>query len=121
MALRKIVAVALASLALAGAGLTTPASAASAAPSSQADCPAGYGCLYKGGSWNSVPFTYYHYGYYNLTGVSGTWRAYNHQTGGATMALCYGLNGTNCLIVLSENQWRDQPFMQDFKSIVLAK
>ncbi|WP_406437438.1 hypothetical protein OHB14_58885 [Streptomyces sp. NBC_01613] len=119
MAFHKIVAVALASLALAGAGLMTSASAAPTAPTSLAECPVGYGCLYKGASFDSHPFTYYKYGYYNLTGVTGTWRAYNHQTGNATMWLCQGTNGTRCTIELKPGGVIDIRYMEAFKSIVL--
>ncbi|MGW3291206.1 hypothetical protein ACWDR3_41915 [Streptomyces sp. NPDC001002] len=122
MALRKILAVALTSLAVVGAGLTIPASAAPTAPSSLAECRPGYGCLYKGWSWDSHPFTYYYYGYYNLSGVSGRWRFYNNQTGGATMWLCMRVNGANCPEAwkLDPGDTLDMDNSQDVKSIKLA-
>ncbi|MBE8517055.1 hypothetical protein ILP97_05940 [Amycolatopsis sp. H6(2020)] len=123
MVLRKILTVAITSLALLSAGLTTSASAAPMAPRSLAECPSGYGCLYKGWNWESHPFVYYHYGYYNLTGVSGAWRAYNNQTGTATMWLCWGLNGTNCPtgLKLDPGEAIDVLNMQYFPSIKLER
>jgi hypothetical protein len=79
--------------------------------------------LYKGWNWDSHPFIYYHYGYYNLTGVSGRWRSYNNQTGTATMWLCIGLNGTNCPIEweLDPGDTLDMDGMDFVKSIKLER
>ncbi|MCI3222522.1 hypothetical protein [Streptomyces sp. NP-1717] len=104
MSFRKAVLVTFSSLALAGAGLVTSASAAPIGDSTQSaaakshGCESGYVCLYPGAGWNGDKpvFTYYKYGYYNLSNVTGTWRIYNNQTDKATMSTCLGYNGTRC-------------------------
>ncbi|MER7805315.1 hypothetical protein ABTX71_33960 [Streptomyces parvulus] len=104
MSFRQAVAVTLSSLALAGTGLVTSASAASAAEgqlsaaATEHGCREGRVCLYRGASWNNdkPAFSYFEYGYYNLSGVTGTWRIFNNQTGGATMSTCKGFDGTLC-------------------------
>ena len=123
MLFRRIITATAASLALISTVLTTSASAEPAAPRSFDECPLGYGCLFKGWSFESHPFIYYHYGYYNLTGVSGRWRAYNHQTDKATMWLCLGLNGTNCPVEgkLNPGEKLDVDGMQNVKSIKLER
>lgn len=118
MAFRKIVAVALSSLALIGTGLTASASAAPTADNSQADaavaathgCDLGYVCIYPGPSWNGdkPSYRYYDYGYYNLSGFYGKYRIFNNQTGGATMSTCLGYDGTRCEGKLQMGGWIDK-------------
>ncbi|MFC8670623.1 hypothetical protein [Streptomyces sp. NPDC057199] len=128
MALRKVVALALTSLVVAGAGLTTSASAAPTADNSQSDaavvathgCDPGWVCMYPGAGWNGDKplHFYYDYGTYNLTDMYGTWRIFNNQTGGATMSTCKGYNGTRCEGKLQAGDWIDK-YMTPINSITL--
>ncbi|MFD8086389.1 hypothetical protein ACFV4F_32365 [Kitasatospora sp. NPDC059722] len=62
------------------------------------DCADGYVCIYSEGiDSTTVTNRYYNYGTYNLSNQYNNHWVFNHQTGGAHVALCYGYNGTNCL------------------------
>jgi len=97
MALRKAVAVALSSLALAGAGLTIPASAAPTGDNSRGtvtgsapiqatgdgnDCPYERMCLYTEPNYRGKRFNLYHCDDYRLAQWNGVGSAINRQTPG---------------------------------------
>ncbi|KND25223.1 hypothetical protein [Streptomyces acidiscabies] len=110
MAVRTFVAATLASLALAGTGLATSASAAPAVRADAHGCKSGYVCIYPGPSWNNdkPSYRYFDYGYYNLRGFYGLYRIFNNQTGGATMSTCLGSDGTRCEGKLQMGDWIDK-------------
>jgi len=67
-------------------------------------CPSGDACLYPNPPIAGPPAEYYHYGYYNLSGVYGTRRFTNAQTGGAKAYLCQGYDGDGpCQLVKADS------------------
>ncbi|EYT81874.1 MULTISPECIES: hypothetical protein [unclassified Streptomyces] len=60
-------------------------------------CPSGAACIYRENAdpvSSSPSNTYWTYGAHNLSSQYGSHWVYNNQTGGATINLCTGYNGT---------------------------
>lgn len=88
------------------AGLTATASAAGTTDveaNSLHGCPSGAVCLYDDAAWaNQEPdHMYWSYGPHRLYDEYGEQTIVNNQTGGATMNLCEGSDGTGCIDPLS--------------------
>ncbi|HEX4059407.1 MAG TPA: hypothetical protein VHY58_00175 [Streptosporangiaceae bacterium] len=82
----------------------TVAGATVASASGVVVCPSGDACLYPNPPTAGAPREYYHYGYYNLSGVYGTRRFTNNQTGGAKAYLCQGYDGDGpCQLVTADS------------------
>ncbi|MFJ8938624.1 hypothetical protein ACIRL0_23360 [Streptomyces sp. NPDC102365] len=79
-------------------GVLTTVGSTAANAATQHGCQDGYVCIYPGAGWNNdqPSHVYYDYGTYNLSGMFGTYRIFNNQTGEATMSTCTGYDGTGC-------------------------
>ncbi|MCX5196147.1 hypothetical protein OOK31_19975 [Streptomyces sp. NBC_00249] len=61
-------------------------------------CESGSVCFYPGTDWNQAPSrSWSAWGTHRIDGWEGTHIVYNNQTGGWTVKLCRGSNGTDCL------------------------
>ncbi|MFJ9630164.1 hypothetical protein ACIQPR_06925 [Streptomyces sp. NPDC091280] len=87
-------------------------------------CPSGAVCIYGEGvvpANNPHPTdVYYSYGAHNLSNQTGQHWILNHQTGGASVSLCNGYNGTNCTETIAQ----DNGLLRNFtpiNSIVLNR
>ena len=70
-------------------------------------CPSGAVCIYGEGvvpKDNPHPTdVYYSYGAHNLSNQFGQHWILNNQTGGASVTLCNGSNGTNCTDTIAQD------------------
>ncbi|MFF5301689.1 MULTISPECIES: hypothetical protein [unclassified Streptomyces] len=87
-------------------------------------CPSGAVCIYGEGvvpKDNPHPTdVYYSYGAHNLSNQFGQHWILNNQTGGASVTLCNGSNGTNCTDTIAQ----DNGLLRNFtpiNSIVLNR
>ncbi|MER7921549.1 MULTISPECIES: hypothetical protein [unclassified Streptomyces] len=87
-------------------------------------CPSGAVCIYGEGvvpANNPHPTdVYYSYGAHNLSNQVGQHWILNNQTGGASVTLCNGYNGTNCTETIAQ----DNGLLRNFtpiNSIVLNR
>lgn len=85
-----------AAFATAAAAVVAMSGAAHADP--WANCPDGYVCVYPQNQnpAQSPSLKWEAYGAHNLSNQYGNHWVLNNQTGGATMALCTGYNGSGC-------------------------
>jgi hypothetical protein len=61
-------------------------------------CEYGYVCIYADTKeFSPITHRYYNYGTYNLQNQFDYHDIVNNQYGHATVTLCYGYNGTNCM------------------------
>src|SRR5215510_6946670 len=91
------VAVALASMALWTAVLILPGAESAHATTTVWGCDPGWVCIYADQKeFSPITNRYFRYGTYNLQNQFDYHDIVNNQTGGATVTLCYGYNGTNC-------------------------
>lgn len=86
-------------------------------------CPSGAVCIYPRDQiyWLD-PYpeaVYWSYGYHNLSNEYGDHWVVNNQTGGATVDLCDGYNGTNC--VQHQNFFAGDYDLTPINSIVLNR
>lgn len=84
-------------------------------------CPSGAVCIYDGAGWDAkVPeHVYWSYGPHKLYDEYGKHAMVNNQTGGATMTLCEGADGTNCIDPRSAPA-TEFPDLTRFNSVKLA-
>ncbi|GAA1490738.1 hypothetical protein [Brachybacterium sacelli] len=96
---------AVATAALSATAVGGMAASASATGTSDAEakalhgCPSGAVCIYDDAAWEAKQpeHMYWSYGPHKLYDEYGTHALVNNQTGGATMTLCEGADGTNCI------------------------
>lgn len=90
-----------AALAIAATGAMALGPVTLAQASTWAGCPDGAVCIYPQNQDNSTSnpeAVFWSYGYHNLSNEYGLHEIANNQTGGASLDLCYGYNGTNCTV-----------------------
>ncbi|REK90341.1 hypothetical protein DY245_11065 [Streptomyces inhibens] len=94
-----LVATAVAALVVPAGVVVGTAGTAAAAAGTYEGCPYGAVCIYpQNAGWNGghPSLVYYSYGAHNLSNQFGTHRIFNNQSGGATVRVCTGYNGTGC-------------------------
>jgi len=118
---------AVATAALSATAVGGMAASASAAGTSDAEakalhgCPSGAVCIYDDAGWEAKQpeHMYWSYGPHKFYEEYGTHAMVNNQTGGATMTLCYGADGTNCIDTRSAPAI-EFPNLTPFNSVKLA-
>ena len=116
-----------ATFATAATALVAMSGAAQAKPADETPwdgCPSGAVCIYGEGvvpANNPHPTNvYYSYGAHNLSNQLGDHWILNNQTGGATVSVCNGYNGTNCTQTIAQD-WAYKLNFTPINSITLNR